>query len=83
MTQGTKERVELHLHTQYSPMDALISPAEAVAQAKAWGHPAVAITDHDGVRAFPEAMMAAERYGMKVIYGMEISYWDEASREYH
>ena len=66
-----KKRVELHLHTNMSTMDALIPPDVAVKTAQAWGHPAVAITDHGNVQGFPEAMLAADKTGMKVIYGME------------
>ena len=66
-----KKRVELHLHTNMSSMDALIPPDVAVKTAQKWGHPAVAITDHGNVQGFPEAMLAAEKCGMKVIYGME------------
>ena len=66
-----KKRVELHLHTTMSSMDALIAPDVAVKTAQRWGHPAVAITDHGNVQGFPEAMKAADKCDMKVIYGME------------
>lgn len=65
------KRVELHLHTQMSTMDALIAPEDAVKQAQKWGHPAVAITDHGNVQAYQMAMLQAEKSGMHVIYGME------------
>ncbi|MBE6600079.1 MAG: PolC-type DNA polymerase III [Ruminococcaceae bacterium] len=71
MDNAEKKRVELHLHTQMSAMDAIIPPDKAVALAKKWGMPAVAITDHGNVQGYPEAMLAAEKLGMKVIYGME------------
>ncbi len=66
-----KKRVELHLHTMMSAMDAVIAPDVAVKTAQKWGHSAVAITDHGNVQGFPEAMIASEKLGMKVIYGME------------
>ena len=66
-----KKRVELHLHTNMSAMDALIAPDVAVKTAKKWGHPAVAITDHGNVQGYPEAMLAADKADMKVIYGLE------------
>ncbi len=66
-----EKRVELHLHTQMSTMDALLPPDEAVKKAHEWGHKAVAITDHGNVQAYQMAMLAAEKLGMKVIYGME------------
>ncbi len=70
-----KKRVELHLHTTMSTMDALIDPATAVKTAMKWGHPAVAITDHGNVQAFPDAMLALEKAApegdFKVLYGME------------
>ncbi len=74
-----KKRVELHLHTTMSAMDALIPPDVAVKTAKAWGHSAVAITDHGNVQGFPEAMIAAEKSGMKVIYGMEAYFVNSSS----
>lgn len=51
-----------------------------VKTAKAWGHKAVAITDHGNVQAFPEAMIAAEKCGMKVIYGIEAYFVDDTAR---
>ncbi len=66
-----QKRVELHLHTNMSSMDALIPPDVAVKTAQKWGHSAVAITDHGNVQGFPEAMLAADKCGMKVIYGLE------------
>jgi len=65
------KRVELHLHTNMSHMDALIPPDVAVKQAKAWGHPAVAITDHGTAQGYQDAMLASEKIGQKVIYGLE------------
>ncbi len=74
-----EKRVELHLHTNMSTMDALISPADAVNTAKRWGHKAVAVTDHANVQGFPEAMIAAEKADMKVIYGLEAYFVNDSA----
>ncbi len=75
-----KKRVELHLHTTMSQMDGMIIPEEALRRAQYWGHPAVAITDHGNVQGFPDAMLEADKTGMKVIYGMEAYFVDDEAR---
>ncbi len=65
------KRVELHAHTTMSAEDALVKPKDLVARAAAWGHKAVAITDHGVVQAYPDAYDAGQKHGIKVIYGME------------
>ena len=66
-----EKRVELHLHTRYSALDALTDPAAAVKTAARWGHKAIAVTDHGVAQAFPDFWHAADKYGIKVIYGLE------------
>ena len=66
-----EKRVELHLHTRYSTLDALTDPTEAVKRAKKWGHPAIAFTDHGVAQAFPEVWQAGGKAGIKIIYGVE------------
>ena len=79
--QGQK-RVELHLHTRMSMMDALTNTDAAIKQAAAWGHKAIAITDHGCVQSFTDALHTVEAWGggpkvagtdevIKILYGCE------------
>ncbi|MDY3774755.1 MAG: PHP domain-containing protein, partial [Eubacterium sp.] len=79
------KRVELHAHTQMSDMDGITHVDQLVKRAHQWGHPAVAITDHGVVQAFPDANHALEGLKLekedpfKVIYGCEVYLVDDVS----
>ena len=76
------KRVELHLHTVMSNMDALTNTKAAIKQAAAWGHKAIAITDHGCVQSFTDALHVVEDWKgapkvagtddtIKILYGCE------------
>jgi len=77
-----EKRVELHLHTQLSQMDAIIEPSKILKLAKSWGHKAIAITDHSNAQAFPPAMESLQKMGggLKVIYGVEAYLVDDTAK---
>ncbi len=65
------KRVELHLHSQFSAMDAVSKIEKTMKQAKNFGHDSIGITDHGVLQAYPEMMRLGEKYGIKVLYGLE------------
>ncbi len=72
-----EKRVELHLHTPMSQMDAVSSVGSLIAQAKKWGHKAIAVTDHAVAQSFPEAFSAGKKNDIKILYGVEANLVDD------
>ncbi len=72
MDYAYKKRVELHCHTKMSDMDGVTDASALLKRARAWGMPALAITDHGCVQAFTEANHTVSKdEDFKVIYGVE------------
>ncbi|PWG00730.1 PolC-type DNA polymerase III [Levilactobacillus bambusae] len=71
------KRIELHLHTSMSQMDATNPISDYVQQANKWQMPALAVTDHAGVQAFPEAFNSSKKTDLKMIYGVEANLVDD------
>ena len=70
-------RVELHLHSNFSAMDGITNMDNYCRYAKSLGHKAIAITDHAVVQAFPDAQIAAKNNDIKMLYGCEFYVIDD------
>ncbi|MCI8860240.1 MAG: PolC-type DNA polymerase III [Lachnospiraceae bacterium] len=67
-----RKRVELHCHTKMSDMDGVSEVKDLIKRAIQWGHPAIAVTDHGDVQAFPDANHAVSPDdNFKILYGVE------------
>lgn len=75
--EGDQKRVELHLHTNMSQLDATNTPTDFIKTAKKFGQKAIAITDHGDVQSFPEAYSTGKATGMKILYGVEANMIDD------
>ena len=79
-----EKRVELHAHTMMSQMDGLVDAKTLIKQAVKWGHKAIAITDHNGVQAFPDVyhlvcdLNKGKEDKFKAIYGAEFTLIDDS-----
>ncbi|MBP1588202.1 MAG: PolC-type DNA polymerase III [Clostridia bacterium] len=78
-----RKRVELHLHTTLSAQDAITRPKELIRRVTEWGHPAVAVTDHGVVQAYPDIFKAAAdlKSSVKIIYGIECYLTDQTGKQ--
>ncbi|MDF2836905.1 MAG: polC, partial [Paenibacillus sp.] len=73
-----EKRVEFHLHTTMSTMDAVTSIGDYVKTAAKWGHKAIAVTDHSNVQCYPDAVKAAKKHGIQVLFGLEANVVNDA-----
>lgn len=72
-----EKRVELHVQTKLSPMDGISEISDYVKTAKRWGHKAIALTDRNGLYAYPDFAKACKQNDIKPIYGLSIPFVDE------
>ena len=80
MDNAPEKRVELHMHTNLSTMDALIFPEFAVDTAERWGGDCLAVTDHGNAQAYPLMLDYTVKKDIKILYGMEAYYVDDTAR---
>jgi len=79
MDRAKDKRIEFHIHTKMSNMDAVTDATDYIEQAIKWGHEAIAFTDHNGLYAYPEIFKAVKGKDIKPIYGVELDFVDEMS----
>lgn len=72
-----RKRIELHVHTKMSNMDGTNTIGDFAKQAKAWGHEAIAITDDNVVQGYPDAMNAAKKNDIRILYGIDADVVDD------
>ncbi|MGM0880839.1 MAG: PolC-type DNA polymerase III [Bacillota bacterium] len=78
MDKAEEKRVEFHLHTTMSVMDAVTPVDVYIKTAAKWGHKAIAVTDHSNVQCYPDANKAAKKHGIKVLFGVEANVVNDA-----
>lgn len=66
--------IDLHLHSTFS--DGTFTPTELVRMAGERKLQAISVTDHDTADGTDEAMAAAEKFGVRVISGIELSVFE-------
>ncbi len=78
MDHAEEKRVEFHLHTTMSTMDAVASIDAYAKTAAKWGHKAIAVTDHSNIQSYPDAVKAAKKHGIQVLFGLEANVVNDA-----
>jgi DNA polymerase III subunit alpha, Gram-positive type len=79
MDRAKEKRIEFHIHTKMSNMDAVTDATDYINQAIKWGHEAICFTDHNGLYAYPEIFKSTKGKDIKPIYGVELDFVDEES----
>jgi DNA polymerase III subunit alpha, Gram-positive type len=77
LDKAKEKRIEFHVHTKMSNMDAVTDVSEYIDTAVKWGHEAIAFTDHNGLYAYPDIFKATKGKDIKPIYGVELDFVDE------
>ncbi|TVY12238.1 exonuclease domain-containing protein [Candidatus Phytoplasma pini] len=72
-----QRRIEFHVHTKMSNLDATTSAKDYIEIAEKWKHKAIAFTDYNGIYEYPEINKSIQGKKIKPILGIEVDFVED------